>query len=64
MEEMIEKLLTVYGPLGIGWPLAWYLLRQNMALQEKVLTTFVEDTKAKADMKNELDALMAAVKSS
>ena len=62
MEEIIERLVTVYGPLSLGWPLAWYLLRQNMALQEKVLTTFVEDTKAKAEMKNALDALTVTVK--
>jgi hypothetical protein len=64
MEEIIAKLVTVYGPLSLGWPLAWYLLRQNMTLQEKVLITFVEDTKAKAEMKNALDALTVTVKSS
>lgn len=62
MEEAITKLLTVYGPLGMGWLLAWYLLRQNMLLQEKVLNSFVEDTKAKAEMKSALDALSTIVK--
>lgn len=58
----IEKLFTLYGPLGMGWILAWWLLRQNMELQNKVLTTFLEDTKAKAEMRSALDALTSAVK--
>lgn len=63
MEEMIEKIVTVYGPLGLGWIFAAYLLRQNVALQDKVMNAFVADTQAKADMKHALDALTAAVKS-
>ena len=59
---MIEKLFTVYGPLGMGWILAWYLLRQNMAMQERILTSMVEDTRAKADMRHALDALTDVVK--
>jgi hypothetical protein len=62
MEEAITKLLTVYGPLGMGWLLAWYLLRQNTALQERILQSFIEDTKAKSEMKNALDALASIVK--
>ena len=64
MEDIFKQFITLYGPLSLGWPLAWYLLRQNMILQEKVLTTFVEDTKAKAEMKNALDALTETVKKS
>jgi hypothetical protein len=62
VEGMIKDLIGVYGPLGLGWPLAVYLLKQNMSLQDKVLTTFIEDTRAKAEMKNALDALTNAVK--
>ncbi len=64
MEEVIEKLVTVYGPLGIGWFVAWYLLRQNMALQDKVMTAFVNDTQAKAEMRSALDALTDSIKRS
>ena len=62
MEQLLKDMFTLYGPLGMGWILAWYLLRQNMALQDRVLTAFLEDTKAKVEMRNALDALAAVVK--
>jgi hypothetical protein len=62
VEELITKILTQYGPLGMGWAAAWHLARQNQALQDKVLTSFVADTQAKAEMKNALDALATIVK--
>lgn len=55
-------LVTTYGPLGLGWVLAAWLMKQNVALQDKVMTAFVDDTRAKAEMKNALDALTEAVK--
>lgn len=55
-------LVTTYGPLGLGWVLAAWLMKQNVALQDKVMTAFVDDTRAKAEMRNALDALTSAVK--
>lgn len=55
-------LVTTYGPLGLGWVLAAWLMKQNVALQDKVMTAFVDDTRAKTEMKNALDALTEAVK--
>lgn len=55
-------LVTTYGPLGLGWVLAAWLMKQNVALQDRVMTAFVDDTRAKAEMKNALDALTEAVK--
>lgn len=62
MEHLIKEIVTVYGPLGIGWIAAAWLLRQNMLLQDKVMTAFISDTQAKAEMKSALDALTRAVK--
>lgn len=62
MENLIKEIVTVYGPLGIGWIAAAWLLRQNMMLQDKVMTAFISDTQAKAEMKSALDALTQAVK--
>ena len=59
---ILEQLVTTYGPLGIGWFVAVWLLKQNMILQDKVMTAFIADTQAKAEMKGALDALTKAVK--
>lgn len=53
----LESLITVYGPLGLGWVFAIYLLRQNMALQDKVMSAFLADTEAKGAMRQALDRL-------
>ena len=36
MPEWFEKLLTLYGPLGMGWPIAWYLWQHSLAIQGKL----------------------------
>lgn len=57
----LESLLTTYGPLGLGWVFAIYLLRQNIALQEKVMAAFLADTEAKGALRSSLDKLAEMV---
>lgn len=56
-----EKLLTEYGPLGLGWVFALYLLRVNTAMQDKIMAAFLADTQAKGSLEATLDRLIAAV---
>lgn len=53
----LETLLTTYGPLGLGWVFAIYLLRQNMELQGRILAAFLADTEAKGSLKASLEKL-------
>jgi len=57
----MESLLTVYGPLGLGWIFAIYLLRVNTAMQDKIMAAFLADTQAKGSLEATLDRLIAAV---
>ena len=54
----LESLFTIYGPLGLGWLFAIYLLRQNAALQERVMQAFIADTVAKLELKATLAELI------
>lgn len=45
MELVVEKWLTIYGPLGVGWIAAALLYLRLMKLSDRVLTAFVEHTK-------------------
>lgn len=53
----LEALLTTYGPLGLGWVFAAYLLKQNLNLQEKVMAAFLADTEAKGALRQSLEKL-------
>ena len=53
-----ESLLTLYGPLALGWVFAIYLIRQNMILQAEILKAFVADTAAKVELKATVDRLV------
>lgn len=62
MDEAIVKVVTVYGPLGLGWIGFWYMLQRYQALQEKVMQAFVADTELKASLKASVDQLIDTVK--
>ena len=51
------SLVTTYGPLGLGWPLCWYFVRQNQALQQKILEAFLADTAAKIELMHTVEEL-------
>lgn len=57
----LESLLTTYGPLGLGWVFAVYLLRQQTVLQDKVMSAFLADTEAKGALKASLERLAEIV---
>ena len=62
MEEVITKTLVVYGPLGLGWVAAWYLLKQLQDLHGKVMAAFVADTELKVSLQASIDNLIEVVK--
>lgn len=62
MDDVVIKVVTVYGPLGLGWIAFAYILRIHMALQDRVMAAFIADTDLKAQLKASLDDLKEAVK--
>lgn len=42
----LKSLVTIYGPLGIGWLVAGYLLVRLLALIDKMHNSIIEYTKA------------------
>lgn len=63
MEEtgMMEKLFTVYGPLGLGWIVASYLFKRVVDLQTTIMNAFLADTQAKLEMKAAFEKLSVIV---
>jgi hypothetical protein len=56
---LVEKALTLYGPLSLGWLLAVYLLKMVFDQNQQIMTAFMADTVAKAEMKSALERLAA-----
>ena len=62
MDDAVIKIVTVYGPLGLGWIAALYLVRRLQEVQDKVMAAFVADTELKASLKASVDQLIDTVK--
>lgn len=62
MEEVVTKIVGVYGPLGLGWIAAWYLLSKLQVLQDRVMAAFIADTELKVSLRASIDSLVEAVK--
>lgn len=62
MDEAVIKIVTVYGPLGLGWIAALYLVRRLQDVQDKVMAAFVADTELKASLKASVDQLIDTVR--
>lgn len=62
MDDAVVKIVTVYGPLGLGWIAALYLVKRLQEVQDKVLTAFLADTELKASLKASVDQLIDTVK--
>lgn len=58
---MMEKLFTVYGPLGLGWVVAAYLFKRVVDLQTTIMNAFLSDTQAKLEMKSAFEKLSIIV---
>lgn len=54
-EQFLKDLVVAYGPLSLGWPLAWYFIKQNVAISDKFHTALVASTEAKLELKNAVD---------
>lgn len=42
MPEWLEALLTIYGPLGLGWILLYFLWERYKALQDRHEQTLIK----------------------
>ena len=62
MEDLLVKFATIYGPLGLGWVAALYLVRRLQVVQDKVMSAFLADTELKASLKASVDQLIDTVK--
>lgn len=61
----LSQLVTVYGPLGLGWPLFIYMLKQykelilqHITLHQTIMQTLVKDTEAKVTLSLTLSQLL------
>lgn len=62
MEDVLVKFATIYGPLGLGWLAALYLIRRLQDVQDKVMAAFLADTELKASLKASVDQLIDTVR--
>ena len=62
MEKFLSDLLTTYGPLAMGWLVAWYFVRQNTHLQSKVLDIAVANISTNSELKSTVQALGDIIK--
>lgn len=63
MEAFLLELVEKYGPLSLGWPLAWYFIRQNNVLQTKLMEIAVSNITVNMEVKNAVGMLSEFVKS-
>lgn len=52
--DFFKDLVTIYGPLGLGWPLAYLQWKRNERLHDKILKLIAEDTKVKTNLIKQL----------
>lgn len=62
MDSVLVNWLTHYGPLAMGWPVAWYFVRQNTHLQSKVLEIAVANISTNSELKSTVQALGDIIK--
>lgn len=62
MSEFIPDLFETYGPLSLGWPLAWYFVRQNAELQKKLMEIAVSNIAVNTEVKGAVEMLSEFVK--
>lgn len=55
MEIDFTKILTNWGPLSIGWVVAWLMWRRLLALQDKLVEVFQANTRALDKLTTELE---------
>jgi len=54
-EKFFTDLISVYGPLGLGWPIAFWLLAKFLGLQDRLISALNDSTTAIVGMKTLLD---------
>ena len=57
----LKAVLTLYGPLAMGWVVAWVLWQENKRLAEKWIEKAVEDIELKSEMTHKLTSLTEKV---
>lgn len=44
--ELLQKFITIYGPLALGWPIAWLLWRRQNQMNDQMLAALIGNTQA------------------
>lgn len=57
----LSELVTVYGPLGLGWVFAWSKDRELSGIRKELLESVRADAQAKAMLQSTLDRLVTLV---
>jgi len=58
----IQDVITLYGPLGLGWVIAAMLWRRNVFLTDRWVDQVEKITEAKITMSHTLHAALEALK--
>lgn len=56
--EMIEKFLTIYGPLGLGWVVAALQWRENLQMNAKFISMLEANMASKYAVRDVLNAIL------
>lgn len=59
--ELVQAWLTVYGPLGMGWVVAWYLFRDSRENRTVMLDMIKDGIQVQAELKNALRELSSYI---
>lgn len=56
MEDAAIKLVTLYGPLGLGWLVSWVLWKRLEILTDKFVTASADTVAVMTRLETKLDA--------
>lgn len=56
--DFLWSLVSTYGPLALGWPVAAFFMMQYVKLAQKTLTRLEENTKVMSEWCIKLEVLL------
>lgn len=64
MDANWMDLLKIWGPLALGWPIAWMLARELLAIMKEQRDTYRADIESRLKMAASLDGLTEMIEKS